>query len=245
MANIPVKYHISKDEQRDNYAYAGKPGLGTIAIIAPVQIDNWEEGSEPDTDEAIPLYGLRSIRGPNIATNTISAAHHQSTGGFMINYPGLRDGGTFDFEANFNPGPKGKGIPWQDPEGLDGAVAKSIMGSPIFLHEKYSDIGKGLPMMQMIVMPSSMAHLWYMRGFVAMLGPVTYEMEDIVKATISFKISGRPFLATHTADAQTDPVITRAKSPVLPDTEVVKWYTDGAGIDPADAEIYPAYWLEA
>ena len=195
MGTIKIDHHISKDDQGRNFAYAGKPGLGTLALVAPVKIDDWtRDGSQPDDDEITALYGVRSTRGPNIATNTISAAHHQSTGGFMINYPGLRDGGTFDFEANFNPGP----IPWQDPESADdhaGDFAKSIMGSPLFLHSGWDEEHHGLPMMQMIVMPASMKHLWYMRGFIAMLGPMTYEMEDIVKATLSFKISGRPYLS--------------------------------------------------
>ena len=241
--NIPVNYHISKDEQGDNYAYSGKPGLGTIAMIAPVQIDDWSKGSEPDNGDVSVLYGLRSIRGPNIATNTISAAHHQSTGGFMVNYPGLRDGGTFDFEANFNPGP----IPWQDPEmAKQGALAKSIMESPLFLHQEWGD-GGGLPMMQMIVAPASMNHLWYMRGFLAMLGPVTYEMEDIVKATISFKISGRPFLATPSkgADPAAGAHISRTKTPGGDPTDrTFKWYADMGSTFGDGVESYPAYWLE-
>ena len=248
MAIKPVNYHISKDDQGRNYAYAGKPGLGTLALLAPVQIDDWSVGSEPANPEDITvLYGVRSTRGPNIATNTISAAHHQSTGGFMINYPGLRDGGTFDFEANFNPGKEGKGIPWQDPEQPDnaGAVAKSIMESPLFLHEEWGHAG--LPMMQMIVAPASMNHLWYMRGFLAMLGPATYEMEDIVKATMSFKISGRPYLATPESSTRVGPFIERSiVNPANKESAERRftWYADQAAEAGSGQESYPAYWLE-
>ena len=252
MAVKIVNYHIGKDDQNRNYDYSGKPGLGTLALVAPVQIDDWRIHDDVDLDtvptspteeEITPLYGLRSIRGPNIATNTISAAHHQSTGGFMINYPGLRDGGTFDFEANFNPNQ----ISWQDMDHDQGFVGKSIMESPIFLHEKYANVGaksQGLPMLQMIVMPASMEHLWYMRGFIAMLGPVTYEMEDIVKATISFKISGRPFLATPKAPVDGTPLIVRNK--LGENTETVEWYNTAHGFsfeELRQSEIYPAYWL--
>ena len=264
MATTVAEYHISKDNQNANYAYAGKPGLGTVALIAPVQIDDWKvtndvpidpldptlgtnrrASSEPADGEVIQMHGLRSIRGPNIATNTISAAHHQSTGGFMINYPGLRDGGTFDFEANFNPDQIG----WQDMHNdLEGYPAKSIMESPIFLHKDQADVSKsgGLPMLQMIVMPASMKHLWYMRGFIAMLGPVTYEMEDIVKATISFKISGRPFLATAQKTQPADkPAIVRTRHDE--GYESVEWYNyPDTLLVPAGGtpDFYPAYWLE-
>ena len=98
----------------------------------------------------------------------------------------------------------------------------------------------------MIVAPASMRHIWYMRGFIAMLGPVTYEMEDIVKATISFKISGRPFLSTRRTSGD-GPFIERTK-PNDPDSDptdrVFVWYADTvSAVD--GAESYPAYWLEA
>ena len=241
MATIPVELHTNENNQNANYDYSGKPGLGSVALIAPVQIDDWSIESEPNDGEAVQMHGLRSIRGPNIATNTISAAHHQSTGGFMVNYPGLRDGGTFDFEANFNPSQIG----WQDmSKDAEGYPAKSIMESPIFLH-KQAAVGaktQGLPMLQMIVMPASMRHIWYMRGFIAMLGPVGYEMEDIVKAAVSFKISGRPFLATPTED-NANPTIARIGLPE--GLEMVDWYNPAGTTPMFDAvDYYPAYWLD-
>ena len=97
-------------------------------------------------------------------------------------------------------------------------------------------------MMQMIVAPASMQHLWYMRGFLAMLGPVTYEMEDIVKATISFKISGRPYLATPGDGDSPAGYIIRANVDGPPKTDrSFEWYAEDP--DP-DAESYPAYWLK-
>ena len=243
MATIPAQFHTNENNQGANYDYAGKPGLGTVALVAPVQIDDWSIDSQPEFEETVQMHGLRSIRGPNIATNTISAAHHQSTGGFMINYPGLRDGGTFDFEANFNPSKIG----WQDMSKDEGYPAKSIMESPIFLHKDASRAAKtnGLPMLQMIVMPASMRHIWYMRGFMAMLGPATYEMEDIVKATISFKISGRPFLATPTEDANK---ATIARTHFGEGDETIEWYNPPAQLlayaGDQHTDYYPAYWLE-
>ena len=250
MGTAIVNYNIPKNQQQDNYAYAGKPGLGTVALVSPVQIDDWGIDdnlmipSAPASENIVTMHGLRSIRGPNIATNTISAAHHQVTDGFMINYPGLRDGGTFDFEANFNPDE----IPWQDMHNDMGFPAKSVMQSPIFLHKDHSETTKnyGLPMLQMIVMPASMKHLWYMRGFIAMMGPVTYEMEDIVKATISFKISGKPFLSTAMSENdETKPRILRRR--YLDGEEQVEWYVEGNTtiLQPTGThdDFYSAYWL--
>ena len=120
------------------------------------------------------------------------------------------------------------------------------MGSPIFLHEGWNEdeYHSGLPMMQMIVAPASMKHIWYMRGFIAMLGPATYEMEDIVKATLSFKISGRPYLSTIKDVKQTNLVVARMPPGDGDNAErVYQWYAAG-GLNENGIENYPAYWLE-
>ena len=60
MGQVRFNHHISKDDQERNFAYAGKPGLGTLAMVAPVQIDDWSRASQPDSNQITPLYGVRS-----------------------------------------------------------------------------------------------------------------------------------------------------------------------------------------
>ena len=179
-------------------AASGRPGIGTVAILR-----RWDSTSPLSAianagawngSDALQMWGVRSIRGPQIATNNASGAHLNMLDGFASNFPGSRDAGTFEFEANWNP----PALEWQDepPDGPGGLVS-SLFDSPIVTVDSGGgfDDARG-PMRALLIQPASMNHSWIMGGYCAMLGPINYEMDDIVRVALSFKISGRPLLYT-------------------------------------------------
>ena len=190
----PAPSPITLDNyRRDDLAASGRPGIGTVAIIRRWNsidpVTTLASAAGWTASDAIQMWGVRSIRGPQIATNNASGAHLNMLDGFASAFPGSRDAGTFEFEANWNP----PSLEWQQ-EAIDpgGGFYSSLFDSPIVTSE---DETRG-PMRALLIQPASMPHAWVMGGYCSMLGPINYEMDDIVRVALSFKISGRPVLYT-------------------------------------------------
>ena len=182
----------------ESAAYSGRPGLGIRMFLKGIDEDLPTSYSKL----GLPLYGVRRNMGPGIMTNPVVGSHHQALDGFVNSFPGLSDGGTFDFDANFYP----DFIPWQRteswPDGIGGFM-KSLMSPPYTtLDTSTTGHPDSNPMMQAtVVLPQFSQSCWCAQGFAQMAGPFLGEMEGIMQAPFSMKISGRPYLLVPKADA--------------------------------------------
>ena len=167
----------------DSMAASGRPGVGTVGLIRPWNMieDHLDLATFWADTEAVQLWGIRNIRGPQIQAAPLNASHMNVVHGYTTYVPGMRDGGMIEFEANWNP----TELHWQ--KDSDDSPVRSIMDHPAKLD------GIDSVMRALLIKPASMDHAWVMTGFLTMLSTV-YDMENVVMATLGFKINGRPEL---------------------------------------------------
>lgn len=212
--------------EQESYNRAGRPGFGgRIYVKRQGRTPSGEAG-----DEVMLGTNLGGLKGGRIfggVTNPIISSHHESPGGFTNSFPGLRDEGTFDFEAAFYP----EELEWQRQAS---EFMRSYKGSPIVQHPVF---GVNTPMLDcFFVLPRSTLTIAMCHGWLSNPGPYDVgPQENIMMASFSIKVNGEGYWVEPSVILTRNPdTVVIGTSPLSVDNDIsletVYATAEGAGV---------------
>lgn len=151
--------------------------MASPAIFAQGTLVELGNGGTP-TETFTPIAQLKSIDGPSLDTDDIDVTTHDGSDGFHEYIPGLKEGGELSFDINFIPDNAGHSA-------ASGVLSKYLEDGQSKIHNfaiRFPDAS------------SASGIRWIFPGYVKGFG-ITAPVDDVLGASVTIKVSGRPTFA--------------------------------------------------